>query len=401
MIDPIPVLKEIVKEGKTKIVLLVIDGVGGLPVNGKTELEAASIPELDKLARESSCGLIEPVFPGLTPGSGPGHLALFGYHPIKYNIGRGILEALGVDLEVKGGDVTARGNFCTVEGDVVVDRRAGRISTEKNRELIELLRSKIERIEDVEVILKSGREHRFVLLLRGPGLSDRVTDTDPHKEGERVLSCRATAPEGEKTARVVNEFLSRVREILKNEKPANFVLLRGFSGMPDIPLFPDTYKIKACGIATYPMYRGLARLVGMEVYPAGETPQDLVHTLRELWQRYDYFYLHVKKTDSYGEDGNFDGKVHMLEEVDRIIPEILSLSPDVFAVTGDHSTPVLMRSHSWHPVPFILHSRFALPDDAKAFTERECAKGILGRFPALYVTSLLLAHAGRLDKFGA
>lgn len=401
MIDPIPILKDIVKERDTKIILLIIDGVGGLPVDGRTELECANIPELDRLASEGSCGLIDPVFPGITPGSGPGHLSLFGYHPIKYTIGRGILEALGVDLDVRGGDITARGNFCTLEGDVVVDRRAGRIPTEKNKELVGLLSERIGKIEDVEVILKSGKEHRFVLLLRGPGLSCKVTDTDPHKEGERYKTCKATEPEGEKTARIVNEFISRVREILRNERPANFVVLRGFSGMPDIPLFPEIYKIKACGIATYPMYRGLARLVGMDVYPAGETPEDLVDVLRKLWDRYDYFYLHVKKTDSYGEDGDFMKKVRMIEEVDKVLPDILSLSPDVLAITGDHSTPSLMKSHSWHPVPFLLYSKFSHKDDARAFTEKECAKGILGRFPAIYVTSLLLANAGRLDKFGA
>ena len=401
MIDPMPVLKKLVKDEGGKIILLVLDGLGGLPYNGKTELELARTPNMDELARKHSIGLVDPVFPGITPGSGPGHLALFGYNPVEYDIGRGILEALGVDMEVLPGDVTARGNFCTIEDGVVVDRRAGRIPDEKNRELIGKLSEKIKEIDGVKVILKSGKEHRFVVLFRGEGLKGQATDTDPHKEGEPVLVSKPVGG-GDKIAKIVNEFSRLAREILDGETPANGVILRGITGAPEIPQFPEVYRMKSLAIATYPMYRGIAKLLGMDVAKVGGTTiEDEIKALKEHFNDYDYFFVHIKKTDSYGEDGNFDAKVRVIEEVDSLIPEVLGLKPDVLAITGDHSTPATYRAHSWHPVPFLLVSRWTRMSGADGFSERECAKGDIGRIPSIYITSLLLAHSGRLDKYGA
>ena len=398
--DPIEHLKKIVLPDGGKIILLVLDGLGGLKIDGKTALETADTPNMDKLAKKYATGLFVPVFPGITPGSGPGHLSLFGYNPLKYDIGRGILETLGLDMEVKIGDITARGNFCTMEGDVVKDRRAGRIPTEENQKLISHISQKIQSIEDVKIILKSGKEHRFAVIFRGEGLGP-ATDTDPHRDGERLKTSTSSGKGGDKTARIINTFTNKVKEILSDNRPANGILLRGVSLMPEIPQFPEIYKLKAGAIATYPMYRGIAKLVGMEIIPTGTTNREEIDTLIKHFSDYDYFYVHIKKTDSYGEDGDIEKKKSVIEEIDRYIPEILSLKPDVLAITGDHSTPAKMKGHSWHPVPFLLVSNVAREGNSEAFSEKECLKGSLGIFPGIYITSLLLAHSGRLDKYGA
>ncbi len=391
-------------KNNTKLLLIVLDGLGGLPVdNGRTELELAHTPNLDKLAKVSALGMHIPVDYGITPGSGPGHLGIFGYDPIKYQIGRGILEALGLGLEVKDTDIAVRGNYATVEesnGRIIVkDRRAGRISTEENIRLTQKLSSAIKSIGDVQVILSPGMEHRFAMILRFPEPlpegSDDLPDTDPQKEGlEPIL------PQGEGVAKVVREFLSKAREVLKDEPRANYVLLRGFSKKPKIESFEERFGLRACAIAVYPMYRGLASLVGMEVYKA-ESLKDQINLLKDLWEEYDYFFFHIKKTDSYGEDGNWKGKVQVIEEFDSLLPEFLSLKPHVLVITGDHSTPSVLRGHSWHPVPVLLHSPYVLGGTSQRFTERECLKGELGIFPAKKLINLMLAHALRLSKFGA
>ncbi|MGC8852489.1 MAG: 2,3-bisphosphoglycerate-independent phosphoglycerate mutase [Hydrogenobacter sp.] len=391
-------------KNNTKLLLIVLDGLGGLPVdNGRTELELAHTPNLDKLAKVSALGMHIPVDYGITPGSGPGHLGIFGYDPIKYQIGRGILEALGLGLEVKDTDIAVRGNYATVEesnGRIIVkDRRAGRISTEENIRLTQKLSSAIKSIGDVQVILSPGMEHRFAMILRFPEPlpegSDDLPDTDPQKEGlEPIL------PQGEGVAKVVREFLSKAREVLKDEPKANYVLLRGFSKKPKIESFEERFGLRACAIAIYPMYRGLASLVGMEVYKA-ESLKDQINLLKDLWEEYDYFFFHIKKTDSYGEDGNWKGKVQVIEEFDSLLPEFLSLKPHVLVITGDHSTPSVLRGHSWHPVPVLLHSPYVLGGTSQRFTERECLKGELGIFPAKKLINLMLAHALRLSKFGA
>ncbi len=402
MILPEEVLRSLAIQTDSKLVLVVIDGLGGLPVRGKTELEAAKIPNLDRLASKSICGLIDPISYGVTPGSGPSHLALFGYDPLKYEIGRGVMEALGIDIPVTQDDLAARGNFATIdERGVVVDRRAGRIPTEKNREICEFLKNEIKEIEGVRISIYPGREHRFVLVFRGRDLRDDLTDADPQKDGLQAKGTEALSHEALRTAEVVNLYLKKANEVLRPFHPANTILLRGFSKIPSIPTMSDRFKLRSAAIATYPMYRGLARLVGMEILETGETLRDEVATLKKYFDRYDFFYIHFKKTDSAGEDGNFKMKVKVLEEIDRVFPSILKLEPDVLAVTGDHSTPSLLKGHSWHPNPILLRSRYIRPDGIRRFTERLCQRGQLGRFAAVHVLPLMLANGLKLKKFGA
>lgn len=404
MHDTIAVLKQLAKKNDKKIVLLVMDGLGGLPYKGKTALEAARTKNLDKLAAKNECGLMDPVFPGITPGSGPAHLALFGYDPVKYQIGRGILEALGVGVEVNKGDLTARGNFCIVEKGIVKDRRAGRISTEINKKLIKRLNKEISEIEGIKISFTSGKEHRFVVRLRGEGLSGDVTDTDPQKVGEKIFKSEPThdSKSAKKTADIINKLTEEIQKALDgiDEKP-NAAVLRGISGHPDLPHFQEIYKLKAKSIADYPMYRGLTQLIGMDVDRSPTSVEEEFKVFKKTYGEYDYFYIHIKKVDSYGEDGNFEAKVEKIEETDRYIPEIMELSPDVLAVTGDHSTPAVYKSHSWHPIPLLIVSKWARISGVSGFGESECVKGSLGRIPSLYLTSLLLAHAERLEKFGA
>ena len=396
------IMRSLAMKTPSKIVLVVLDGLGGLRIEGKTELEAAHTPHLDELASRSICGVADPVSPGITPGSGPAHLGMLGYEPLRYEIGRGVLEALGIGMELGKSDVVARGNFATMDQKgIIVDRRAGRIPTEKNKELCALLQEEIKEIEDARVEIRSGKEHRFVLRFIGQGLDGRLEDTDPQKEGNKPRQPTPLAPEAEKTARIVKDFLKRANQVLQDHHPANTVLLRGISRTPAIPSMSDLFKLTPACIATYPMYKGLARLVGMEILETGEGIADEFKTLKENYKRFDYFFLHVKKTDSYGEDGNFEKKVEVIEEVDRHIPVLVELAPDVIAVTGDHSTPALLKGHSWHPNPFILCSRYERIDDVKEFAEAACAKGGLGRFLAVHEMPLMLAAALKLTKFGA
>jgi 2,3-bisphosphoglycerate-independent phosphoglycerate mutase len=399
---PESIMQDLSLVNEKKIILLVLDGVGDLPMKGMTPLEIAYTPNLDHLTTRSIVGLTYPVAMGITPGSGPAHLSLFGYDPLKYDIGRGVLEALGIDFDLGKKDIAVRANFATIdEGGIITDRRAGRIPTEKNREICDFLSSKIDMIEDVQVFIRSGKEHRFVAVFRGDGLIDAVTDTDPQKVG---LKPRESLPEdekGEKTARIINSFVTQVSSLLKNSKPANYPLLRGISRYPDIPSMNQLFKLNPAAIATYPMYRGLARLVGMEILPTGNDTSSEIETLKENWKDFDFFYLHIKKTDSYGEDGNFEKKVSIIEEVDRSLTSILDLNPDSLVVTGDHSTPCFMKSHSWHAVPFLLWSPYVRRDPATRFTEPECAKGVLGNFEAVNAISLMLAHTLKLKKYGA
>jgi 2,3-bisphosphoglycerate-independent phosphoglycerate mutase len=396
------ILHSLTIQTESKLVMVVIDGLGGLPLRGKTELEAAKIPNLDRLASKSICGMIDPISYGITPGSGPSHLALFGYDPFQYEIGRGVVEALGIGLTLTRNDLAARGNFATVDGSgTIVDRRAGRISTEKNREICQILQNEIKEMEGVRISIHPGKEHRFVLIFQGEGLRDDLTDADPQKDGLKAKGAEPLSPEAQRTADMVNGYLRKAANVLKPFHPANTLLLRGFSKIPHIPTMFDRFKLRPAAIATYPMYKGLARLVGMEILETGETCRDEVETLKSYFNRYDFFYLHFKKTDSAGEDGNFTMKVKALEEVDRVIPSILRLKPDVLVITGDHSTPSLLKSHSWHPNPILLYSKFIRPDGIRRFTERHCQKGQLGRFPAKEVIPLMLANGLKLKKFGA
>ena len=396
-------LKTLIKPNDTKIVLIVIDGLGGLPreKNGITELETARTPNLDLLASESICGLQQPVNTGITPGSGPGHLALFGYNPVKYQVGRGILAAHGIGFDLRPGDVAARGNFCTIdENGRVTDRRAGRISTEKNQELCELLRNI--KIPGVEMFVETVKEHRLLLVLRGQGLSGKIIDTDPQEIGKKPLDPKPLSSEASRTVELVGQFLNQVKNVLSDQSPANMVLLRGFSEKPNWPIMKESFGLKSTAVAAYPMYRGLAKLLGMDLLETGKTIQEEFNTLEKNWDKFDFFFLHVKGSDSAGEDGDFDRKVKIIEELDNEISRLKGLNPDVLIVTGDHSTPAVMKFHSWHPVPILIYSKFCRPDNVKSFGERACITGGLGpRFPAEDILPLALANAKRLEKFGA
>lgn len=396
-------IKEIIQTNDSKIVLLVIDGLGGIPLTsgGKSELESATKPNMNKVASRSSLGLIQMVGTGITPGSGAGHLALFGYDPLKYRIGRGVLSAVGLGLDVRKGDVCLRGNFATIGKNLITDRRAGRISTDESSKLCKIL-SAIKL--DVDFEISPEKEHRFVVILKGKGLGSDVTDTDPQKEGRAPLNAVGKGSESEKTAKLVNNFVRLAAQKLSDRKSANFVLMRGCASLPDLEQFQEVYKLNGAVVGTYPMYRGLAKLVGMDVLKTSdeEDYQVLGKVLNENYSKYDFFFIHVKKADSYGEDGNFEKKVSVIEAVDKVlISVIVNLSPDVIAITGDHSTPAAMKGHSWHPVPFLLHSKYSTFGSHTEFGESECSKGMLGLMPATQVMPLLLANSGRLAKFGA
>jgi 2,3-bisphosphoglycerate-independent phosphoglycerate mutase len=385
----------------SKIVLLVADGLGGLahPNTRRSELETADIPNLDALARESACGLTTPVEIGVAPGSGPGHLALFGYDPLKYLIGRGALEALGIGVELLPGDVAARGNFCAVNDEgLLTDRRAGRIPTAQSAPLCERL-DRIE-IPGVQVDVFPVQDYRFVLRLRGEGLSDQVDETDPQREGMAPKIARALNPEAQRTAEIVQQFMSEAGQMLAEDQPANMVLLRGWAQLPNLPDFGAVYHLNPAAIAAYPMYRGLASVANMRIIPTGMSFGDEVQTLRANWNDHDFFFIHYKPADAAGEDGDFDAKVQRLEELDPLIPAIRELEPDVFMVAGDHATPAIIAGHSWHPVPFMLHSWLTRGEGVSAFNERTCRQGSIGSIPATNVMLLGMSHAGKMAKYG-
>lgn len=395
-------MRDLAIESRSKIVLLVADGLGGLPrePGGPTELEAAATPHLDGLVARNVCGLSIPVAPGITPGSGPGHLGLFGYDPRTYTIGRGVLEALGIDVELGPDDVAARGNFCTVDAaGKITDRRAGRISSEVGRQLVEKLRGV--RIEGAEIFALPVKDYRFVLVIRAPDLGDAIADTDPGRTGVPPARPQAHDPPSQRTAAIIETFISRAAEILQEHRPANMITLRGITKRPPIPQFEEVYRLRAGAIAVYPMYRGLARLVGMTIFQPGASLADQIEALRRHWDDADFFFVHYKYTDAAGEDGDFDRKVAHIEELDAAIPQIVDLGPDVLIVTGDHSTPATLRSHSWHPVPVVLAAATCRPDAETTFGEHACLRGGLGQIEAKYLLPLALAHAGRLAKFGA
>lgn len=395
--------KNLIIPAQTKIVMLIMDGLGGLPheSSGKTELETALTPNLDALAQQSALGMTIPVAPGITPGSGPGHLALFGYDPIHYEIGRGAMEALGIDFELGPDDLAARGNFCSIDSaGMIIDRRAGRIPTEKCKELIRSLLTI--KLAGAEFFIEPVKEHRFALILRAPGLQDALSDTDPQTIGIPPLPVRALSPGSRKSAGLINQFIDCARELLVDTTPANMILLRGFARLPALPTLQELYGLNAAAIAVNGMYRGVARLAGMQVLNLdGQTLSDEFTALEKNWDNYDFFYMHVKKTDTYGESGDFDGKVTAIEEVDALLPRMLALNPEVIIVGGDHSSPAILKAHSWHPVPLLIYSRFVRSDGMAEFGEQACSRGSLGIIPATQILPLALANAFRLAKYGA
>lgn len=393
----------VVQSADARIVFVVMDGVGGLPdpATGRTELETARTPRLDALAGRSALGLHRPVAPGVTPGSGPGHLALFGYDPVRWQIGRGVLSALGVDFPLWPGDLAARLNLATLdEGGNVVDRRAGRPSDEEGRRIVELLASEVPSPEGMELHWRAEKEHRAVMVLRGDSLSDALGDSDPQETGVAPLEVTAADSAARATAAAVNGILDAARETLRDQRPANALLARGFALYREYPSMRQRYLVRCLATARYPMYRGVARLLGMEVAPTPETDSAAVDIATERYQDHDFHFLHFKHTDSRGEDGDFAAKVAAIEAVDELIGRLAELEPDVLVVTGDHSTPARMRTHSWHPVPLLIASDWHRGGGA-GFGERACLAGELGIIRATDIMTLALAHAGRLGKFGA
>lgn len=396
------IIKGISIKTDSKIVFVVLDGIGGLPLTpkGKTELENANTPNLDELASSSVLGLSNPVAPGITPGSGPGHFGLFGYDPFKCNIGRGVLAALGIGFSLEPSDIAARVNFCTVDTNgVITDRRAGRIKTALCTELAEELDNI--NITDVEIFVRPVRDHRAVLIIRGEKLGGEINDSDPQKAGLKPRPLVGQGVESKNTERIVNHFLRKAQKLLSCKKPANMILLRGFAKYMEFLSLSEIYRLNPACIAVYPMYKGVARLLGMEILEAGETLDEEITVLGNNFDKHDFFFLHVKKTDSAGEDGNFEEKINVIENFDKKLPDILNLNPDVVVITGDHSTPSILKSHSWHPVPLLIYSKYCRPDAENKFGESNCLKGGLGTIPATDIMTLAMANALKLEKFGA
>lgn len=400
MID-FPDIQDLCQPTPTKIVMLVVDGLGGLPNpdTGKSELETATLPHLDQLARESACGLTTPVVPGITPGSGPGHMALFGYDPVKYLLGRGVIEALGIGVELENTNVAARGNLCTInDKGVLVDRRANRIPSKDSRPIVEAL----DRItlHGVDLSVYLVHDYRFVLVIRGENLNSNITETDPQGLGKVPLEARSLIENSSVTAKIVNNFVYEARKLLDGRETANMVLLRGFSSTPTLPQMGKTYGLKTAAIAAYPMYRGLAKLLGMTILPTGPTFKNELDTLSEHFADHNFFFLHYKPADAAGEDGNFESKVAALEELDTYIPRLMDMGAHTLIVGGDHSTPSIMGSHSWHPVPFMIRSHLTKGEAVSEFSEKAFHDGSIGLIPATSVMMLALAHSGKLKKFG-
>jgi 2,3-bisphosphoglycerate-independent phosphoglycerate mutase len=399
-------LRHLVRDNGSKIVLFVWDGLGGIPAGpeGKTELEAARTPNADRLIATGASGLLEPVYPGITPGSGPGHLGLFGYDPIEYQIGRGALEAVGIGFDYRHGDVAARLNFCTLDSaGKICDRRAGRIPSDESKAVVEKLAASVKMVDGVQVLWAPVKEHRALMVLRGEGLADGLDDTDPQVEGVPPLAVKTNRDDAAsvRTAAIANKVLAQAMKVLAGEKKANGVLARGFAMRPHWATMQERFGVRAAVIAGTPMYRGVAKLVGMEAQDACNDITKDVASMAAAWDRYDYFFIHFKSTDKAGEDGNFDAKVHYIEEADAAIPLIEKLNPDVLIITADHSTPSAMKGHSWHPVPVLLSAKTARRDGLTKFGETQCRLGNLGLRPSRHLMPLALAHAGRLAKFGA
>ena len=400
--NQLDLVRELAEQAASKIVMLVADGLGGLPLEpgGKTELETAATPNHDRLAARGTSGSSIPVLPGITPGSGPGHLGLFGYDPLEFKIGRGALEATGIGFELGPDDVAARGNFCTLDAaGLIADRRAGRIASEESFKVVERLQAV--KIPGVETFVRPVKEHRFVVVFRGQGLDGGVADTDPQAVGVAPLDPQPVVSAAARTAEVAKEFVRQARAILADEPKANGMVLRGFAAKPQLPGYAELYGLRAAAIAVYPMYKGLAQLAGMKLVGKAQSLDEQIDELARHWEEFDFFFLHFKYTDSTGEDGNFAEKVRRIEELDRALPRIEALRPDVLVVTGDHSTPSRLKSHSWHPVPTLLVADTCRPDGLGAFSEKDCLRGGFGIFPAKHLMLLAMAHAGRFGKFGA
>lgn len=402
--DQLELMRMLHRHSDSKIVLLVLDGLGGLSMQpgGSTALEAAKTPNFNRLALEGALGQTIPIRRGISPGSGPAHLAMFGYEPLTFDVGRGVLEATGIGMQVAKGDLAARGNFCTLdEQGVIVDRRAGRLPSEEAAPLVDRL-SEIG-LPGARFEVRHVREYRFAVVARGESLGEKIADTDPQRAGEAPLPPRAERPDSQRAAELFKQWIEKAGELLAGQPKANGLTLRGFSTNPELPDFEQIYGLRAACVAVYPMYRGVSKLVGMQIVELlGDTPADEFAALRNVWDAHDFFFVHIKATDSRGEDGDLQAKARVIEEVDAALPQLMELAPDVLAVTGDHSTPARLRAHSWHPVPFLLWAPATVRSDSSTgFGETSCAAGGLGTFPATEIMPQLMAHANRLNKYGA
>ena len=399
---------ELTLKPNAKLALVVLDGLGDLATNEQgylTPLEAATTPNLDALSKDSAQGRMIPVAPGITPGSGPGHLGLFGYDPIEFQVGRGVIEALGLGLELKPGDVCARANFATLDPKgIVTDRRAGRIPTDMCEKLCAMLAAKVKKIGETQVIIKAGKEHRFVVVFRGKGIEGPLTDADPNREGFAIPTVKPRDTKNakqKKMAKLIADFYKTALPIIAKEKPANGFLMRGIAHQPDIPLFEERYELRAAALAVYPMYKGLSQLVGMKKIEGPQTIAEQFGRYLAEYDNFDFFFIHYKYTDKYGEDGNFMAKMKAIEDFDAALPILLKKKPDVLAITGDHSTPCAVKGHSWHPQPVLVHSALSGSDKLARFTETGANQGSLGVFEAKYLIRLMQANARMFDKFGA
>jgi 2,3-bisphosphoglycerate-independent phosphoglycerate mutase len=400
---------ELTLKTQAKLALVVLDGLGDIATKAQgemTPLEAACTPNLDALVAQGCAqGRMIPIAPGITPGSGPGHLGLFGYDPLEFQVGRGVIEALGLGLTLKPGDVCARANFATLDAKgIVTDRRAGRIPTATCEKLCAMLAAKVKKIGDTEVIIQAGKEHRFVVVFRGKGLEGPLTDADPNREGLPIPTVKPRDPKSagqKKVARLIADFYKAALPILAKEKPANGFLMRGIAHQPAIPLFEERYRLKPACLAVYPMYKGLAQLVGMKKIEGPQTIAEQFERYLAEYDNYGFFFIHFKYTDKFGEDGNFEAKKKAIEEFDAALPILLQKKPDVLAITGDHSTPCAIKGHSWHPQPVLLHSAVSGSDKLQRFTETGANQGSLGVFEAKYLIRLMQANAKMFDKFGA
>jgi 2,3-bisphosphoglycerate-independent phosphoglycerate mutase len=388
----------------SKIIFLIMDGLGGLPQapDGLTELEMAHTPNLDTLVRNNTCGLLDPIAPGITPGSGPAHFALFGYDPVTNNVGRGLLSAAGLDFPMAENDLFIRANFASInQKGQITDRRAGRIDSDTNHRLCRKLKDRIRLLSGTEVFFETEKEHRALIVLRDEDLHEQITETDPQNTGMAPLAPEATDPAAVRTSVILKDLIEQAHRVLADEPKANMLLLRGYAKYRRFPSFEERYKLHAMAIASYPMYRGIARLLGMIIHPETKTIEDEIAALEASFSDYDFFFVHIKPTDSRGEDGNFSEKVKVIEAVDRLVPRIAALGADVLVVTGDHSTPSILKGHSWHPVPLLLAAKTCRLDRVEHFGERDCLTGGLGRMPMVDLMAVVLGHAGRLEKFGA
>ena len=399
---------ELTLKTNAKLVLVVLDGLGDLATREQayvTPLEAARTPNMDALAKDSAQGRMIPLAPGLTPGSGPGHLGLFGYDPLEVQVGRGVIEALGLGMELKPGDVCARANFATVDSKgIVTDRRAGRIPTETCEKLCAMLSAKVKKIGETQVLIQPGKEHRFVVVFRGKGLEGPLTDADPNREGLPIPAVKPRDPKSagqKKVAKLISDFYKTALPVISGQKPANSFLMRGIAHQPEIPLFEERYRLKPVALAVYPMYKGLAQLVGMKKIEGPQTIKEQFERYLAEYDNFDFFFIHYKYTDKYGEDGNFEAKKKAIEDFDAALPILLRKKPDVLAITGDHSTPCAIHGHSWHPQPVLLNSANSGSDKLERFTETGANTGSLGVFEAKYLIRLMQANARMFDKFGA